>query len=418
MMLNQGAGQLIALSDVESDSQSRTTTGISELDRVLGGGLVSGVLILLGGAPGIGKSTLLLQLASKLEDSLENVLYVSGEESPQQIKLRAERLKAVSNKILLFNETRFEAVTEQIEKTKPGFLIIDSVQTLFRSDLSSAPGSVTQVRECAAGLMRIAKESGLPTVLVGHVTKEGNIAGPRVLEHLVDTVLSFEGDTESQLRILRSTKNRFGPSHEVGLFEMTSQGLLPVTEASTFFLDQRTQGLAGSVVYPSLEGTRPILVEVQALVTESYAAKQGAPPARRTVGVDGNRMSLLLAVLGKKLSGLQLGTKDVYAKIAGGLKLQDPALDLSLALSLLSSLNDKPVSGKVGSFGEIGLGGEIRPVQGTEIRLQELERLGFEECILPAKSITKKLSKKLTMRLRGVSTVTELSQLPNNTPPF
>ena len=414
MTLNQGVGELIALDKVESNTEDRVSSQISELDRVLGGGLVSGVLILLGGAPGIGKSTLLLQLASRLATSLGPVLYVSGEESPQQIKLRADRLKAVSDRILLFNETRFEAVTQQMTNLKPGFVIIDSIQTLFRSDINSAPGSVTQVRECAAGLMRIAKETGTPTVLVGHVTKDGHIAGPRVLEHLVDTVLSFEGETESQLRLLRSTKNRFGPSHEVGLFEMTSQGLIPVTEASSFFLNQRTQGLSGSVVYPSLEGTRPILVEVQALVTESYSATQGAPPARRTVGIDGNRMSLLLAVLSKKVGQLKMGTQDVYAKIAGGLKLQDPALDLSLALALLSSRNERPISGQVASFGEIGLGGEIRPVHGTELRLQELHRLGFKKCILPAASITKKLQSTVGLALEGVESVTQLPGIVGN----
>lgn len=408
MVLNQGSGELIRLDQVQSREGPRRVTGISELDRVLGGGLVPGAVVLLGGAPGIGKSTLLLQLAKLTSESLNPILYTSGEESPQQIKLRADRLKAVSPNIHLFNETRFESVTHQISQTKPGLVIIDSIQTLFRSDLSSAPGSVTQVRECAAGLMRMAKNTQTPTVLVGHVTKDGSIAGPRVLEHLVDTVLNFEGESEQTLRILRSSKNRFGPSHEVGLFEMTALGLQPVTEASAYFLEQRTEGLTGSVVYPSLEGTRPILVEVQALVTESFAATQGAPPVRRTVGMDGNRMSLLLAVMAKKLAKLEFGKRDVYAKIAGGLKLQDPALDLALALALLSSRREEPVSRGVAAFGEIGLGGEVRPVHGSELRLRELERLGFERCLLPARSITPELRRSCRLKLEGVDSVSEI----------
>ena len=411
MRLNEGEGELVALDQVEGDESPRLATGITELDRVLGGGIVPGVVLLLGGAPGIGKSTLLLQLARKVSENLAPILYVSGEESPQQIKLRAQRLDAVSPKILLYNETRFEAVSQQITNSKPGLIIVDSIQTMFRSDLSPAPGSVTQVRECAAGLMRIAKSTGTPTVLVGHVTKDGHLAGPRVLEHLVDTVLNFEGESESSFRLLRSSKNRFGASHEVGLFEMTSKGLLPVSEASSYFLEQRTEGLTGTVVYPSLEGTRPILVEVQALVTESFAASQGAPPVRRTVGMDSNRMSLLLAVLGKRLGSLEMGKRDVYAKIAGGLKLQDPALDVTLALALLSSRKDKPIPGNLAGFGEIGLGGEIRPVQGTELRLKELARLGFRRCILPEKSVNKELIKATKLELNGVKNVKELNQV-------
>lgn len=411
MTLHQGKGELVRLDQVQGDQQRRQASGIEELDRVLGGGIVPGSVVLLGGAPGIGKSTLLLQVAGALGKTLKPILYVSGEESPQQIKLRADRLKAVSEDVLLFNETRFEAVEAQIATVKPGLVIIDSVQTLFRSDISSAPGSVTQVRECAAALMRLAKSLDLPTILVGHVTKDGTLAGPRVLEHLVDTVLSFEGDPENQVRILRSSKNRFGASHEVGLFEMTNLGLRPVSEASGFFLEQRAQGLTGSLVYPSLEGSRPILVEVQALVTESYAAGQGAPAVRRSVGIDGNRLSLLLAVLGKRLKNLTFGKYDVYAKVAGGLKLFEPALDLALALALLSSRSDTPVSAKMAAFGEVGLGGEIRPIQGTEIRLKELARMGFEQCALPARSVTKAVKKSTNMSLLPVESVSELPGL-------
>ena len=432
MTLHQGQGQLIALDQVQGVDSERTPTGIAELDRVLGGGLVAGSLVLLGGAPGIGKSTLLLQMAKSLAGRLGTILYVSGEESPHQIRRRAERLEAVSSDILLFNETALESVEQQIASQKPNLVIIDSVQTLFRADLSSAPGSVTQVRECAAALMRLAKTNNIPTVLVGHVTKDGNLAGPRVLEHLVDTVLSFEGDEDNQVRILRSSKNRFGASHEVGLFEMTHRGLLPVSEASAFFLQERTQGLTGSLVYPSLEGSRPILVEVQSLVTPSFAAQQGAPPVRRSVGIDSNRMSLLLAVLGKRLSSLELGKKDVYAKVVGGLKLFEPALDLALALAILSSQSDTPVPPGLAAFGEVGLGGEVRPIGGTEIRLRELEKLGFSRCALPAKSATKALRTSTRLELCPIEAVSELPNVfgaksekkstrrssPQETPPF
>ena len=411
MALLQGRGELVALDQVQGSDKERIPTGISELDRVLGGGIVSGSMVLLGGAPGIGKSTLLLQVAKSLRGRLSPILYISGEESPHQIRLRAERLDAVSPEILLFNETGLEAVEQQIEATNPGLAIVDSVQTLFRSDLSSAPGSVTQVRECAASLMRLAKTKGVPIILVGHVTKDGTLAGPRVLEHLVDTVLSFEGDSDNQVRLLRCSKNRFGASHELGLFEMTGTGLLPVSEASAFFMDARAEGLTGSLAYPSLEGSRPILIEVQALVTESYAAKQGAPPVRRAVGIDGNRMSLLLAVLGKRLVNLELGTKDVYAKVAGGLRLFEPALDLALALAILSSNRDIPIPSKLAAFGEVGLGGEVRPVGGSEIRLRELEKLGFARCALPQKSLSKSLRANTKLELVGIESVQDLNGL-------
>ena len=418
MTLHQGQGELVSLDQVQGSDSERVSVGIAELDRVLGGGLVAGSLVLLGGAPGIGKSTLLLQTARALAGRVGSVLYVSGEESPHQIRRRAERLQAVSADIWLFNETALEAVEQQILARKPGLVIIDSVQTLFRADISSAPGSVSQVRECSASLMRLAKTHNIPTILVGHVTKDGSLAGPRVLEHLVDTVLSFEGDPDNQVRILRSSKNRFGASHEVGLFEMTGAGLVAVTEASAFFMQERTQGLTGSLVYPSLEGSRPILVEVQALVTPSYAAQQGAPPVRRAVGIDSNRMSLLLAVLSKKLSRLELGKSDVYAKVAGGLKLFEPALDLALAMAILSSKSETPVPGGLACFGEVGLGGEIRPIGGTEIRIKELEKLGFTQCVLPAKSVTGALRSATRMTLRPVELITEVEAFldPNPKP--
>lgn len=410
-MALMGRGELVPLDKVQSRDTERVSSGIGELDRVLGGGIVAGSMVLLGGAPGIGKSTLLMQVAQSLKGRLSPILYISGEESPHQIRLRAERLGAVSSEILLFNETALESVEQQIEATNPGLAIVDSVQTLFRADLSSAPGSVTQVRECAASLMRLAKSKGVPTILVGHVTKDGNLAGPRVLEHLVDTVLSFEGDPDNQVRLLRCSKNRFGASHELGLFEMTEVGLVPVHEASAFFMEDRTEGLTGSLAYPSLEGSRPILIEVQSLVTESFTAKQGAPPVRRAVGVDGNRMSLLLAVLSKRLGGLELGTKDVYAKVAGGLRLFEPALDLALAMAILSSNWDIPISPKLAAFGEIGLGGEVRPVAGTEIRLRELEKLGFERCAVAAKSLSKNTRAATRLELIPVESVDDLDRL-------
>ncbi len=411
MTLHRGPGELVALDKVESVNNDRVPTGIEEFDRVLGGGIVRGSMILVGGPPGIGKSTLLLQLTKAVSQFLKPILYVSGEESPHQIKLRAERLDAVSPDVLLFNETQLEAIEQQIQLSKPGLVIVDSVQTLFRADISSAPGSVTQVRECSAALMRIAKSQQIPTILVGHVTKDGSLAGPRVLEHLVDTVLSFEGDSDNQVRILRSSKNRFGASHEVGLFEMTGLGLLPVSEASAFFLEQRAQGLTGSLVYPSLEGTRPILVEVQALVTQSYSAAQGAPPVRRAVGMDNNRMSLLLAVMGKRIPSLELGKNDIYAKVAGGLRLFEPALDLALAMAILSSRSDTPVPSQLAAFGEVGLGGEIRPISGTELRLRELDKLGFSTCVLPQRSLTPALAESTRLKLVGVDSVQDLPAL-------
>lgn len=417
MALHRGQGELVALDKVQGREQERVPTGVGELDRVLGGGIVAGSMVLLGGPPGIGKSTLLLQLAESVANRLSPILYVSGEESPQQIRLRAERLDAVNPNIVLFNETALESVEQQIQKLQPGLAIVDSVQTLFRADLSSAPGSVTQVRECAASLMRLAKSQGVPTILVGHVTKDGTLAGPRVLEHLVDTVLSFEGDADNQIRILRSSKNRFGASHELGLFEMTGSGLQPVTEASAYFMEERASGLTGSLAYPSLEGSRPILIEVQALVTQSYSAQQGAPPVRRAVGVDGNRMSLLLAVLGKRMSNLELGKKDVYAKVAGGLKLFEPALDLALALAILSSNWEQAIPSNLAAFGEIGLGGEVRPVGSAELRLRELEKLGFTRCALPAKSLSKNLRAATKLELVGVEAVADLPTILGGTRP-
>jgi len=373
----------IPMDQVQVHQEPRFPTGVEELDRVLGGGVVPGSLVLLGGPPGIGKSTLLLQICQQLRRSRPPVLYVSGEESPRQIRLRADRLKVAGEGVLLLSETRLEAIEAQILSCKPGLVIIDSIQTLFKTDLAPAPGSVTQVRECAASLMRLAKKEEIPIFLVGHVTKEGQLAGPRVLEHLVDTVLYFEGDGQQNVRALRSVKNRFGASHEVGLFEMSEAGLCPIQDASSFFLRQRRQGAAGTVVFPSMEGTRPVLVELQALVNRSQAAEKGAPPTRRTVGLDGNRLSLLLAVMSRRLSGLGTGRCDVYASCAGGLRLSEPALDLPLILAIASSRKDTPVNPHLAACGEVGLTGEIRSISQLEPRLKELAKMGFQKVLVP-----------------------------------
>lgn len=381
-----GGGKPVALDDVSAGAEERFSTGSGELDRVLGGGLVGGSLVLLGGPPGIGKSTLLLQVARHLGQSRPPVLYVSGEESPRQIRLRAERLGPVPGGVLLLPETNLEAIEARLLEIGPGLAIIDSIQTLFRSDLAPAPGSVTQVRECAASLMRLAKTRGFTVILVGHVTKGGEIAGPRVLEHLVDTVLHFEGHGLHSVRALRSVKNRFGGTHELGLFHMGARGLDPIPDASRFFLSQRAEGAPGNVVFPSMEGTRPVLVEVQALVAENGLAAQGVPPTRRAVGLDGNRLSLLLAVLQKNCGGLGLGKCDVYANVAGGIKLVEPALDLPLVLAVASSRHGHALEPDLAACGEVGLGGEIRAVTGLDARLRELAKMGFRRCLVPARA--------------------------------
>lgn len=372
----------VPMERVDVESEPRFTTGLDELDRVLGGGVVPGSLILLGGPPGIGKSTLLLQICEQLRRSRPPILYVSGEESARQIRLRADRLGVDGQGVLLLAETRLEAIEAQIEATKPGLVIIDSIQTLFKSDLSPAPGSVTQVRECAASLMRLAKTRNVPIFLVGHVTKQGELAGPRVLEHLVDTVLYFEGEGQHNVRALRSVKNRFGASHEVGLFEMGHLGLQPIHDASQFFLRQRAEGAAGTVIFPSMEGSRPVLVEIQALVNSS-SRSENVPPTRRAVGLDGNRLSLLLAVVSRRLSGLKIGQADVYANCAGGLRLTEPALDLALVLAVASSREDTSVGPGLAACGEVGLTGEIRAVSQLEPRLKELSKMGFRRVLVP-----------------------------------
>ena len=371
----------VALQDIDRDEISRQRTGIAEFDRVLGGGLVPGSLLLIGGDPGIGKSTLMMQVALRMKDRV--VLYVTGEESLRQIKLRAERLQAGEAKhILLFAETNLDLILDVIERGSPDLVVIDSIQTIFRPGLESAPGSVSQVRESSALLLRLAKTRDIPIFLVGHVTKEGMIAGPKVIEHMVDTVLQFDGEAHYTYRILRALKNRFGSTNEIGVFQMHEEGLREVQNPSELFLSERRYGASGSTVVASIEGTRPILIEVQALVTPtSYGV-----PQRNTTGFDIRRLSLLLAVLEKRV-GLHLGTQDVFVNIAGGIKIDEPAVDLGIAASITSSLRDVPVDSTTVAVGEIGLGGEIRTIGNIDKRVQEAAKLGFKRIVIPSNNL-------------------------------
>lgn len=373
-----GEKRVKTLRSLEADREERMPSGSGELDRVLGGGLVKGSLILVGGEPGIGKSTLLLQSAVHLQSEGKKVLYVSGEESLHQIRLRAERLKAEESDILLLSETSFEEIREVLLQKKPDVLILDSIQTMRTEGVPSAPGSVAQVRECTNLLMRLAKEEGISTFLVGHVTKDGSVAGPKTLEHMVDTVLSFEGEAGAPYRILRAVKNRFGSTNEIGVFEMTREGLREVLNPSVYLLDGRPENASGSIVSCSVEGSRPILMEVQALVTASTFAM----PRRTASGFDYSRMILILAVLEKRLR-LPFSTYDAYVNVTGGMKGNEPALDLAVALSLFSSLRDRILPSDLCAFGEIGLSGELRSVPFAAERLREAEKRGFRRCILP-----------------------------------
>lgn len=368
----------VRVTDIIATEEERYCTGLNELDRVLGGGLVPGSLVLVGGDPGIGKSTLLLQAASALAGRIGTVLYVSGEESARQIKMRAERLGAMHPNILLMAETDITVVERYVREISPAAVILDSIQTVFQPEVSSAPGSVSQVRECTGLLMRVAKGTGIPVFLVGHVTKEGTLAGPRVLEHMVDTVLYFEGDRHQSFRILRTVKNRFGSTNELGIFEMRDFGLAEVNNPSALFMCQRPQGVAGSVIVPSLEGTRPLLVEVQALVCPSGFGT----PRRMTAGVDHNRVALIMAVLERRV-GLRLAAHDAYVSAVGGVKLDEPAVDLAIALAIASSFREKPIQEGLVVLGEVGLTGEIRTVSGLNKRLQEAAKLGFASCLGP-----------------------------------
>lgn len=369
------------VTEVPAQGEDRLPTGIGELDRVLGGGVVPGSVLLVGGDPGIGKSTLLLQVAYRFSDKLQ-VLYVSGEESVRQIRLRADRLGALSPNLLLLAETDIDQIERHLQKIRPPVAIIDSIQTMFKSELGSAPGSVGQVRECAAQLMRFAKASGISIFLVGHVTKEGLLAGPRVLEHMVDTVLYLEGGRHQSFRILRGVKNRFGSTNEIGVFDMRSQGLIEVVNPSLLFLNRRPEGeVPGTAVAASLEGSRPLLVEIQALVSP---AGYGVP-RRMTAGVDHNRVALITAVLEKRV-GLNLGSNDIYVNAVGGVKIDEPGVDLGIALALASSFRDIPVPPYLAVAGEIGLTGELRPVPGVTKRVNEAFKLGFSRFLLSSQS--------------------------------
>jgi len=365
----------LLINEIDFKKEDRLSSGIAEVDRTLGGGIVPGSVVLFGGDPGIGKSTLMLQIANLLKGS---VLYVTGEESAKQIRMRAERLGALSKSLNVLPETNLFAIEKAIEDVKPDFLIIDSIQTMYREDIPAAPGSVSQVRECAAYLVRIAKTTHIPIFIVGHVTKEGNIAGPKILEHIVDTVLYFEGDMHKQFRILRGVKNRFGSINEVGIFEMKDSGLSPILNPSEMFLSERPAGQSGSVVTAVIEGTRPLLLELQALTSKTYLAM----PRRTAVGVDYNRANMIIAVLEKRM-GLKLGTEDIYVNVAGGIKVEEPAIDLPVAAAIASCHKDKPVDQKTVLVGEIGLAGEVRAVDHIEARVAEAEKLGFNKMIVP-----------------------------------
>jgi DNA repair protein RadA/Sms len=392
------------LSNVDTKENPRILTGIGELDRVLGGGIVIGGLVLVGGDPGIGKSTLLLQMCRQLSAAKVKVLYISGEESVRQIKMRAERLGEFQGELLLFSETSLDVIEEVIERERPSVVIIDSIQTMFREDIGSAPGSVSQVRETTATLLGLSKSLGISIFIVGHVTKEGTVAGPRVLEHMVDTVLYFEGDNGAVYRVLRAVKNRFGSTNEIGVFEMKGTGLWEVKNPSEYMLAGRPENEPGSVISCSVEGTRPILMEVQALICRTSFNL----PRRTAAGADYNRVNLLMAVIEKRL-GVALGDCDAYINVAGGMKINEPALDLALVAAILSSYRNQPLGEGVILFGEVGLTGEVRAVSQAEQRIAEAAKLGYERCILPqanANSLEKEWQGKI--KLSGIKTIREL----------
>ncbi len=389
----------VAITEVEIEVEERDQTGIAEVDRVLGGGIVAGSVVLVAGEPGIGKSTMMLQAAEALSQKAK-VLYISGEESAKQIRLRAQRLGTLSKNLMLLPETNLFAIQNAIDNVKPKFVVIDSIQTIYREDIASAPGSVSQVRECAGYLVRIAKSSGIPIFIVGHVTKEGNIAGPRVLEHVVDTVLYFEGERHKQYRVLRVTKNRFGSTNEVGIFEMKDKGLVEVANPSEVFLSERPKDSSGSVVTAAIEGTRPLLVEIQALVSPTKMAY----PIRKTTGVDYNRVSIIIAVLERQL-GLKLSNADVYVNAAGGVRISEPAIDLPIALAIASCYKNKPFDSESVAIGEVGLAGEVRSVSQIEQRVKEAEKLGFKQIFIPRANL-KELNK-TKIKVVGISSIRE-----------
>ncbi len=391
----------VSIINIESSQEERIVTDNRELNRVLGGGIVPGSLILVGGDPGIGKSTLLLQTSHLLTQLDLKVLYISGEESVRQTKLRADRLQAVSPQLFVLCETNVEHIEAAIDEIEPDFIVIDSIQTVYHGAVASAPGSVSQVRECTGHFMRIAKMKGIATVLVGHVTKEGAIAGPRLLEHMVDCVLYFEGERHHSYRVLRAVKNRFGSTNEIGIFEMRESGLVEVNNPSELFLSERPLGVAGSTVVASMEGTRPVLVELQALVSSTNFPS----PRRMATGFDHNRLSLIIAVLEKRM-GMFLQNQDAYLNVAGGVKLDEPAVDLAVAVSIASSFREQPTQPFDVIFGEVGLTGEVRGVSRVDQRVREAEKLGFRRVILPQKSL-KGWTPPAGIQIIGVNTVAE-----------
>ena len=391
----------IAFAEIESQDDVRIPSGVNEFDRVLGGGIVPGTLELIGGDPGIGKSTLLLQVADKLSAGGSRVLYVSGEESERQIKLRGERLAVEAKNVYLLPETNLENIINEIERLKPGAIIVDSIQTVFSGALDSAPGSVSQVREVAHQFLLLAKNRGIPIFLIGHITKEGSIAGPKILEHIVDTVLYFEGERHHNHRIVRAVKNRFGAANEVGVFEMTGAGLIPVANPSQMFLQERPQNVAGSIVTACMEGTRPLLVEIQALVS---GTKYGNG-RRMTQGLDQNRVALLIAMLETRAS-LQFTGDDVFVNIAGGLEVDEPAVDLGVVTAIVSSFKNMTVDPHTAVFGEVGLTGEVRGAMQASVRAREAQALGFKKIVMPASNVPG-LERLLGVRVVGVRSVDE-----------
>jgi DNA repair protein RadA/Sms len=374
----------LPIDEIVADEKERMTTGIAEMDRVLGGGIVNGSVTLVGGDPGIGKSTLLLQVVHNLAEKNLKILYISGEESAKQIKLRGARLGASSKNLFVLVEINLDSIVKHIKEISPKVVVIDSIQTMYSPVLTSAPGSVGQVRESSARLILLAKKTGIPVFLVGHVTKDGSIAGPKVLEHMVDTVLYFEGDSSHAYRIIRAMKNRFGPTNEIGVFEMRSNGLIEVANPSAFFLTERPEGAPGSVVVPSIEGTRPILIEIQSLVNSTNFGM----PRRTTIGVDHNRVALLAAVM-DKMCGFRLSGHDIFINVAGGMKVDEPAVDLGIVASMASSFLDKPIDKGTVVFGEVGLAGEVRGTSQMDVRIKEAARMGFARCIMPQTSSRK-----------------------------
>ena len=394
----------IELNKIEGKTEAKISTGFNELDRVLGGGLVNGSLILLGGEPGIGKSTLILQICNKIKTD-GKVLYVSGEESGEQIKLRADRLGVKNDNLLFLSETNIENIEENILSINPKLVIIDSIQTMYSEEITSAAGSVSQVREITAKIMRTCKENAVTTILIGHVTKDGNIAGPRVLEHMVDTVLYLEGERYFSYRMLRGVKNRFGSTNEIGMFEMEAEGLVEITDPSKVLISEREDDPAGSVVIASMEGTRPLLVEFQALTTPTVYGL----PRRTANGIDYNRLAVLIAVLEKKV-GLNLGNQDVYLNVVSGLKINEPAIDLGIIAATVSSFKNLPIDTGTVILGEVGLTGEIRSVNLIDKRLKEAEKLGFKKCIIPETN-RKLLKENYKLDIIGVKNVNEAMRI-------